>query len=122
MKSLAEALGLDDSTLTAQPDSDDSLYEGMTGREFARAVCDSVDFRRYIVGGLRSGDLPPAIGTRLMDHAWGKPVDRVEHSGVNGQPIITRVERVIVHPGSVSKVDELEAEYGDRSTRANTTH
>lgn len=121
MKSLAEALGLDETTLTMREDLSDSQFEGMTGREFARVICDSADFRRYILGGLRAGDLPSAVAIRLMDHAWGKPVDRVEHSGVNGQPIITRVERVIVHPGA-SKVDELEAEYGDRSTRTNTTH
>jgi hypothetical protein len=48
--------------------------------------------------------LPSAVITRLMDHAWGKPVERVEHTGKGGEPIVTEVRRVIVH------VQEPEAE------------
>lgn len=65
---------------------------------FCKAVLNSREFRRYIVNGLTLGELPSAIMIRLMDMAgWQKPPDRVEHTGKDGQPIVTEVRRVLVH-------------------------
>lgn len=50
----------------------------LTGKKFAEAVLNSVEFRRYIIQGLVLGDLPSAILGKLMDHGWGAPVQRVE--------------------------------------------
>lgn len=79
MKSLAESLGLDaDLKPLIEPALSQTTCERLNGRAFALAVLESPDFRRYIVGGLIAGDLPPAIAIRLMDYGWGKPIDRIE--------------------------------------------
>lgn len=69
----------------------------MSGKAFSEAVLSSEEFRLYIVEGLQERNLPPAVLCRLMDHGWGKPPERVEHTGKDGSPIaITEVRRVIV--------------------------
>ena len=77
MKSLYESLGQDPDTkeVVSEP-----WPENMSGREFARRVLDSVEFREYIVNGILARDIPPAIMCRVMDHGWGQPVKRVEVS------------------------------------------
>ena len=66
--------------------------------EFATLVLSSREFRTYVRSGLVLGDLPPALITRLMDYGWGKPPERVEHTGKDGKPIevVTEVRRTIV--------------------------
>jgi hypothetical protein len=68
-----------------------------TGEEFAKAVLGSYEFREYIREGLIKRNLPPTILLRLMDYAegWGKPTEKVEHTG---QEPVTEIRRVIVHP------------------------
>jgi hypothetical protein len=52
--------------------------EHLTGKQFAELVVTSQEFRKYILLGIATGDLPPAVITRLMDHAWGSPVKQLE--------------------------------------------
>lgn len=70
-------------------------------REFAKAVLESRDFRQYIVDGLKRRDIPATLVLRLMDYAdgWGKPPERVEHTGKDGRPIetVTEVRRVVIY-------------------------
>lgn len=78
------------------------------GKTFALAVLGSPEFRAYIVNNLVLGDLPAAVLCRLMDYGWGKPPDRVEHTGKDGRPIetITEVRRVIVRGGHQAEPDD----------------
>ena len=71
----------------------------LTGKAFSDAVVQSEEFRLYVIEGLTERDLPPAVLCRILDHAWGKPPERVEHTGKDGQPIesVTEVRRVVVH-------------------------
>lgn len=119
MKSLAESLGLN--TIDYQEDPH-TKYEGLSGVEFCRAVVDSPEFRRYVVTGILAHDIPPALVTRIVDHAWGKPTERVEHSGVNGAPIVTRVERVIVYPPDYERDFAIAGEESDAKSGRNITH
>lgn len=68
-------------------------------QEFAKAVLESVEFREYILAGLKSQKLPAAIVLRLMDYAegWGRPPERIEHTGRDGDAIITEIREVIIH-------------------------
>lgn len=120
MQSLAESLGLLDIKEDFKEDPH-AKYEGLSGVEFCRAVVDSPEFRRYVVTGILAHDIPPALVTRIVDHAWGKPTERVEHSGVNGAPIITRVERVVVRAPNVLDGQTLADAYDSRDT-GNITH
>lgn len=78
MQSLADYLG----TAPPKPEQVPALqvydFATTTAKEFAEAVLNSQEFRRYIIHGLTLGELPPAVITRLMDYAWGKPVERIE--------------------------------------------
>jgi hypothetical protein len=100
VKSLYDSLSTDTSPsfeLPAPPIQVD--YASLSAKDFADTVLNSLEFRHYIVAGLKIGNLPSAILTRLMDYAWGKPPERVEHTGKDGKPIetVTEVRRVVVH-------------------------
>ena len=99
MKSLYDSLHVDDISAPAEQHAPDiDVYESLSAKEFCTLVLESVEFRAYIVRGLVCRDLPSAVLCRLIDHGWGKPPERIEHTGPNGQPIetITEVRRVIV--------------------------
>lgn len=83
-------------------DTVDPPFEVKSAKEFAKAVLESLEFRNYIVESLRKRTLSASIILRLMDYAedWGRPPDRVEHTGKDGEALITEVRRVIVHPES----------------------
>lgn len=106
MRTLYDALHGDASPeipLEAAPD-----YSHLSGKEFARAVLDSREFKQYVSTSLKACTIPSAILTRLMDYAWGKPPERVELTGKDGKPIeqITEIRRVIVRPEPQFDEDE----------------
>jgi hypothetical protein len=100
-QSLADFLGVQDPRPdegAALPDAE-ALVDVSDPKEFCEKVLESREFRQYIMNGITLGDLPPAVMCRIIDHAWGKPVDRVEHTGKDGQPIETiKIVRVVVDP------------------------
>ena len=98
MESLADFLGVALGAPAEPTDTTPHLEDITDSKAFALAVLGSREFRAYIVNSLNLGDLPSAVLCRLMDYGWGKPVDRVEHTGKDGQPIetVTEVRRVIV--------------------------
>jgi len=70
----------------------------LSPKEFCQRILDSPEFRAYLTNGIQLGTLPAAVIVRIMDLAWGKPVDRIEHTGKDGEAIITEVRRVVVRP------------------------
>jgi hypothetical protein len=121
-RSLADFLGnpeADPSEFPEQPDAQKARaereaweaeeafsLESLSGKEFADAILNSRIFRRYIVDGMRTGQIPAGVVGRFMDYAtnWGKPADRVELTGKDGQPIeqVTVVRRVVVRSSDPS--------------------
>jgi len=89
MQSLADALGLNEQHLDDYPE--------LTVRDFCRGVLESREYRQSVKDRVALGTLPPAVECKMYDYAYGKPVDRIEHTGKDGGAIVTRVERVIVH-------------------------
>ncbi len=88
-----------------------SFDEVRTAKEFCQLVLESREFREYIVNSLTLGSLPPAVITRMMDYAWGKPVELHEHTGKDGAPIaVTKVVRVII-----DKRQEVSTQDGDEA-------
>jgi hypothetical protein len=73
--------------------------EFSSAQEFAKAVLESEEFFDYVVAGIKSRKIPAVLILRLMDYAegWGKPPERVEHTGKDGEAIVTEVRRVIVY-------------------------
>ena len=113
MKTLYQSLvedGLvapDESSPVSTPETEP--LTALTGRAFSEAVLRSEEFRLYIVEGLTERNLPPAVLCRLMDHGWGKPPERVEHTGRDGAPIVTEVRRVVVRAPAFDAYDQLDA-------------
>lgn len=75
-ETLADFLGVETS---APPLSEEPRLEDITdAKSFALAVLESREFRCYIINSLVLGSLPAAIACRMMDYAWGKPVEHVQ--------------------------------------------
>lgn len=93
---------------STEPDPIQQFLEITDSKEFVKAILDSRLFKEYIVDGLRARTIPPTVLMRLMDEGWGKPVDRVEHTGKDGQPIetISEVRMVVVKPKTLELHDE----------------
>ena len=50
----------------------------------ARLVVEDPAYRKTLIDRARACELPPAVETMLWQYAHGKPIERVEHSGVVG--------------------------------------
>lgn len=103
VQSLAEFLNVTDPRTDEQKALDNApsivdLLDIADPTEFCKQIVRSREFRQYIMNGIVLGTIQPAVLTRVIDHAWGKPPERVEHTGKDGQPIVTEVRRVIVRP------------------------
>ena len=106
MESLADYLNLRNEN-PPEPLEELSL-DGLTPKELALKILHSREFYQYVLNGLTLGELPPAILTRLMDYAWGKPPERVEHTGANGRPIESmKIVRVIIDPQVDHDVEDV---------------
>lgn len=77
-QSLADYLGTSPVVQDEPSESAPRLVDITDSKAFALAVLGSREFRHFIVNGITMQDLPTPIVLRLMDHAWGKPVERVE--------------------------------------------
>lgn len=110
-QSLADYLGADDPRPEANrsPSDFDVLINVIDPTTFCQKILQTREFRQYIMNGIVMGDLPPAVVTRVMDHAWGKPVDRVEHTGKDGRPIetVTEVRRIIIRVDTQQQPDDV---------------
>lgn len=75
-----------------------SLFDTLTIKDFCKGVLASREYRQSILDRITLGSLPPAVECRMYDYAYGKPPERVEHTGADGEPIktITEVRRVVV--------------------------
>jgi hypothetical protein len=90
MQSLAEYLGVAvHADVPAQPVECESV------ESFARQILTSPEYRASLFRRIILGELPAAVELRLLDYAWGKPTERIEHSG---EVKLTKVVREIVDP------------------------
>ncbi len=52
--------------------------------QWARAVLEDPEYRQNLAARLRAGKVAPAVETALYYYAYGRPVERIEHSGSLG--------------------------------------
>jgi len=108
MESLADFLQLDGPTPSApRQDASADPYSGTaTIKEFAEKVLNSQEYRASLHRRIILDELPAQIEALLYYYAAGKPTERVEHTGKNGEPmeVITEVRRVVV-AASLSAVE-----------------
>ena len=53
-----------------------------------RALIDDPAYIDYFKHRLSVGQLPPMLEALTWHYAYGKPVERQEHTGANGGPIV----------------------------------
>lgn len=107
-KTLAELLADDsfDPMHGAAAPLDVYTFDTSDAATFAKAILSSREYRESIRHRLILGELPPAVEVRLFDYAFGKPIDKVEHSG-RVDTRVERVERVIVEAPSMAALDAM---------------
>lgn len=78
-RGLCEALGIPynepDPPSTLGTDED---FLNSTGKEFSQKIVNSREYRQSLLRRLMADTLAPAVECRLLDHALGKPLERVE--------------------------------------------
>ena len=91
IQTLADFLGTD------HPPSAPTELPQLSVKDFCKGVLESYEYRQSILQRVTLGTLPPAVELRMYDYAYGKPVEKHELTGENGDPIVTEVRRIIVH-------------------------
>jgi hypothetical protein len=120
VETLAGFLGTDQADLSAPTE-----LPQLTVKEFCQGVLESREYRQSVITRIALGTLPAALELRMYDYAYGKPPDKVEHSGPDGQPIetVTEVRRVIVRASEAKTLlGELQEEHDERKRKAQVTH
>lgn len=81
IRSLADVLGINDPQKPAGEDTpvvDPKLPARMTAKQLSREVLNSKQYRESLLRRIIMGELPPAVECKLMDYAWGRPVEKVQ--------------------------------------------
>lgn len=65
-------------------------------RELAQGLVNDDAYLVKLRLQLRAGKCAPAVEAMLWHYAYGKPKDTIEHTGPDGAPLVTRIERVIL--------------------------
>ena len=109
LQTLAEFLGTD------QASNLPTELPQLTVQDFCKGVLESREYRQSILQRIVLGTLPSAVELRMMDYGWGKPPERIEHTGKDGKPIetITEVRRVVIR---------VNAEQQQEDTPSYVTH
>jgi hypothetical protein len=110
LPSLADALGIEAGKLAPRQTPDVPVDLKLAAETFAKQILSSAEYRSSLQRRVVMDELPPAVETMLWHFAYGKPKERIEHTGKDGQPIetITEVRRVIIR--ATPPQDFVEAE------------
>lgn len=65
----------------------------LEAEEAARVIVDDPKVQEMWLKQARKGELPPGTLQTLMYYAWGRPVEKLEHSGNADKPLILSVRR-----------------------------
>ena len=60
--------------------------------EASRRLLEDPIYRDGFKTRLQTASLAPALEAMLWHYAYGRPVERVEHSGTDGLPLVLRVQ------------------------------
>lgn len=112
VQTLADFLGTTD---LEKPEGPVELFaiESLTAKEFAQKIIASPEYRGHLMRMILLDEVPPAVDCMLWHYAYGKPTERVEHTGKDGQPIetITEVRRVVVRAVDVDEAEDQRQRY-----------
>lgn len=109
MRTLYEALNIDDPAVQAAPKPPDIDFE-LQGKDFCEAIFNSREYRESIARRIRNDSLPSAVECKLLDHVLGKPIERHEVTGKDGKPIETvKIVRILVDPREAVEQEINEA-------------
>lgn len=77
MKSLADVLGVQDIQLPDKPVAEPGQVR-LTAKTLSRELLNSKQYRESLLRRIIMDELPAAVECKLMEYAWGKPIERVE--------------------------------------------
>lgn len=77
-KSLADVLGVLDPQQPVSLQQDAKPFVKMTAKAFSQEILNSRQYRESLLRRIIFDELPPAVECKLMDHAWGRPVEKVQ--------------------------------------------
>lgn len=127
MKTLAEHLGvIDPRPEDKQSGVDvDELLDITDPKKFCQRLVASREFKQFLVSGIVLGDIPPAVVTRIMDHAWGKPLEQVEHTvkvPLDGLSLDELKERVVMLQNVINQLETDRPETYDEPVSQKLIH
>jgi hypothetical protein len=99
-QSLADVLGVPDPRQPELPVA--PRPDKITVGDFCHGVLHSTTYRESLMRRILMDSLPPAVECLMYHYAYGKPVERLEHSGPGGGPIESKV---IILPDNGRDVD-----------------
>lgn len=94
MKSLADVLGVPNPVRPDEPL--DQIADPSSAEEFCREILNSREYRESVMRRIVVDELPQAVELWMLNTAHGKPIERVEHTGKDGEPIIAEIRRIVV--------------------------
>jgi len=62
-------------------------------KDYALSVVEDPEVRAMVLAQAKAGHLPPPIFQALMHYAWGRPIEKIEHSGDPDKPVVVRIRR-----------------------------
>lgn len=77
MRTLADVLGVKDPENKEAPEPTEPPKK-LSAKALSRELLNSKQYRASLLRRILADDLPPAVECRLMDYAWGKPIEKVE--------------------------------------------
>lgn len=77
IRSLADVLGIRDIQDPASKDPEVPLQR-VNAKSFSQEILNSRQYRESLLRRIIMDELPPAIEAKLMDYAWGRPVEKVQ--------------------------------------------
>lgn len=65
---------------------------------WCRSLIESVEYRSNYERRLKAGELAPQLEVIAWHYGYGKPIERVEHSGPAGGPIVVHDHFAVPEP------------------------
>ena len=61
--------------------------------ERAKSIVEDADVQHTMLEQAKAGTLPPQLMVLLHHYSYGKPIERIEHSGNADKPVILKIRR-----------------------------
>jgi len=71
----------------------DATLAKAAAKAYALSIVEDPEVQAMMLAQAKAGQLASPIFQVLMYYAWGKPMERIEHSGDPDKPVVVRIRR-----------------------------